>query len=59
MNRDRQIMKDIENKQAQAREEYAKNKSLMGEYKVKEKADMFSHKENNPDEKEENKKENK
>jgi hypothetical protein len=38
MNRDRQIMKDIENKHEQAQEQYAENKSLMAEYKTKEKA---------------------
>lgn len=43
MNRDRQVMKDIANKQAQAREQYAKNKSTMAEYKVQEKATDFIH----------------
>ena len=43
MNRDRQMAKDMENKQAQAREEYAKNKTLMSEYKIKEKATDFVH----------------
>ncbi len=43
MNRDRQVMKDIANKQAQAREQYAKNKTIMSEYKVQEKATDFVH----------------
>ncbi|MCD7974137.1 MAG: hypothetical protein LUG18_15980 [Candidatus Azobacteroides sp.] len=37
-NRDRQIQKDIENKYAQAREEYSKNKQLYKEIKTQEKA---------------------
>jgi len=45
MNRDRQIIQGIENKKAQAREEYAKNKSLMGEYKMKDiSTDQAQHK---------------
>ncbi len=43
MNRDRQMVKSIQNKLAQAREEYAKNKSLLGEYKVKERTTDFVH----------------
>lgn len=43
MNTDRQIIKDIENKHAQAREEYAKNKTRMSEYKTKEKSTNFIH----------------
>lgn len=39
MNRDRQIAKGFENKSAQAREQYDKNKSLISEYKVKERAE--------------------
>lgn len=34
----RQNIKDIQNKQSQAREQYAKNRSLLGEFQVKEKA---------------------
>lgn len=34
----RQNIKDIQNKQAQAREQYARNKSRYEEYQVKEKA---------------------
>jgi len=36
-------MKDIENKQAQAREQYAKNKNLLGEIQVKERATDYIH----------------
>lgn len=43
MNRDRQMAKDAENKQAQAGEQYAKNKALLSESKVKEKATGFIH----------------
>jgi len=38
MNRDRQMKKDMENKQAQARDEYAKNKQVYKEIKTTEKA---------------------
>jgi len=41
MNRDRQIKKDIENKHAQARDEYAKNKPLYSENKINEKINDF------------------
>jgi len=37
------MVKSIQNKLAQAREEYAKNKSLLGEYKVKERTTDFVH----------------
>ncbi len=40
----RQNMKDLQNKQAQARESYAKNKSLMGECGVIEKEPLQHHK---------------
>ncbi len=40
----RQNIKDIENKQAQARESYTKNKSLLGETHVKEKASETAYK---------------
>ncbi len=55
MNREKQLVKDIANKQAQAREQYAKNKSLLGENRVKEKTTGFtaSRKKNNPKENEE------
>lgn len=43
MNRDRQMAKDAENKQAQAGEQYAKNKALLSESKVKEKATGYIH----------------
>lgn len=43
MNRDRQMAKDAENKKAQAREEYAKNKPLLSGYRVREKAIDYVH----------------
>lgn len=43
MNRDRQMKKDRENKQLQAREEYAKNKPLYVENKIQEKAEGQTH----------------
>ncbi len=48
MNREKQMVKDLENKQAQAREQYAKNKALLEEDKVKEKSSSFdfTHKKN-------------
>ncbi|MCC8096563.1 MAG: hypothetical protein LIP05_15265 [Tannerellaceae bacterium] len=39
----RQVMRDIENKQAQAREQYAKNKNLLEEYHVKERSTDYIH----------------
>jgi len=51
MNRDRQMKKDIENKQAQAREEYAKNKPLYSENKIMEKAEGNIHHDQNNTEK--------
>ena len=38
MNRDRQLKKDMENREGQIHEEYEKNRHLMSEDKVKEKA---------------------
>ncbi|MCD7936450.1 MAG: hypothetical protein LUG98_06285 [Tannerellaceae bacterium] len=38
----RQNIKDIQNKQAQAREQYAKNKNRLSEVQVKEKANTSS-----------------
>ena len=43
MNRDKQMAKDAENKKAQAREEYAKNKPLLSGYRVKEKSIDYVH----------------
>lgn len=43
MNRDKQMAKDAENKQAQARENYSKNKQILSEYKVKEKLNHYDH----------------
>lgn len=37
MNRDRQLKKDMENREVQIHEEYEKNRHLMSEDKVKEK----------------------
>ncbi|MCC8188200.1 MAG: hypothetical protein LIP08_12035 [Bacteroides sp.] len=55
MNREKQMVKDLENKQAQAREHYAKNKALLEEDKVKEKSASFNftHKKNKTQEGEE------
>ena len=47
MNRDKQIVKDIANKHAQAREEYAKNKALLKESIIKEKIDDSIYQEGN------------
>lgn len=41
--RERQIIKNIENKQLQAREEYAKNKQLLSETRVMEKSTEYTH----------------
>ena len=38
MNRDRQLKKDMESREVQIHEEYEKNRHLMSEDKVKEKA---------------------
>lgn len=43
MNRDKQMAKDAENRKAQAREEYAKNKPLLSGYRVKEKSIDYVH----------------
>ncbi|HCO67205.1 MAG TPA: hypothetical protein DIT04_05540 [Dysgonomonas sp.] len=42
MNREKMIKKDIANKQAQARDEYAKNKPLYSQEKLKAKAEYFA-----------------
>jgi len=57
MNRDRQMKKDIENKQLQARDEYAKNKPLYMENKLQEKAEIPIHNQKNQQEEDKNNKE--
>lgn len=56
MNRDRQIMQSIANKQAQAREQYEKNKPLLSESKVDEKLTDYMHPHNEKEIKDEKKK---
>jgi len=41
MNRDKQIEKDLQNKKLQARDEYAKNKTLLKETLVNEKSNNY------------------
>lgn len=43
LNREKKFAKDIANVQAQAREQYPRNKSMMKEYEVEEKAMEHAH----------------
>ncbi|MCD7899104.1 MAG: hypothetical protein LUH22_04295 [Bacteroides sp.] len=49
MNRDKQIIKNIENKKFQAQEEYAKNKALLSESRIQEKVDYIRPAEQRPE----------